>query len=124
MAADQNGTPGSSGRAGGPGVPASGAVLGPGAVVLLALLHLVGFVIVFGLGISLAEGGTALALNAGVASLLAPLLALFVGLTRWAPTETVGQATGLVRPRREVAWHGSAIVFFAIVLGLALAPVA
>ena len=125
--ADQNGTTGSSGPAGGPGVPSSGGALvplGAGAVVLLALLHLVGFVIVFGLGVNLAEGGAALVLNAGVASLVAPLLALFVGLTRWAPTETVGQATGLVRPRRDVAWHGGAVVFFAVVLGLALAPVA
>ena len=101
-------------------MPEPGRVLGPGTVILLAFLHLVAFILVMGLGASLAGTGSALFLNIAVASLVAPLGALYAGLARYAPSEPTFAAAGLRAipggPRRAAG-----VLLFASILGVALA---
>ncbi len=90
---------------------------------LVGFLHLIGFIVVFGIGASLASGGEALVMNAGVASLVAPLVALYVALVRWAPHERLRTAVGLTRVPGGLGGT-VAVVALAMLLGAALAPLA
>jgi membrane protease YdiL (CAAX protease family) len=97
------------------------APLGPGSAIILALVHLAVFVVVFTIGAGLQGEGArqgALVLNFGVAAVVAPLVALVVGLIRHAPDETFAGATRSLRPRGR-GWLGFAMAVFA---GVALAP--
>lgn len=98
-------------------------MLGAGTAVLFGFLHLIAFILVFGLGASLVSGSTALELNAAVAQLVAPLLALYAALARWAPSESTTAAVGL-QPVAGSRWRALQVFFFAIVLGVVLAPLA
>jgi membrane protease YdiL (CAAX protease family) len=93
---------------------------GPASVALFAVLHLVAFVFVFALGASINGGTSGLVLNEGVAALVAPLLALYAALARWAPGVPLGEAVGLVRIPGG-AGRGILVCVFAVVLGVALA---
>jgi len=98
-------------------------VPGPLTALLYGFIHLIGIILVFGLGASLVESTSALLLNQGVAALVAPLLALYLALARWAPTEPTAAAVGLVAiPGGR--WRGAAVIFFAVILGVSLAPLA
>jgi membrane protease YdiL (CAAX protease family) len=100
--------------------PPAAKPLAAGGLLLAAFVHLAAFIVIFSLGASLVDGTDALLLNAGVAAVAAPLLALFVTLVRYAPDEPTRIATGLVglgSRKRSVAVLG-----LALVLSLALAP--
>jgi membrane protease YdiL (CAAX protease family) len=96
---------------------------GPRTAFLFGFIHLTVFILVFALGASLVEATSALLVNEGVAALVAPLLALYVALARWAPTEPTLAAVGLVRLPGGT-WRALRVLTFAIVLGAALALLA
>jgi membrane protease YdiL (CAAX protease family) len=81
--------------------------------VLLGVVHLVGVILVLALAGGM--GGEDLLLNLGVAAVVAPLGALYLGLVRHAPNEPTARAAGLVRPA-GLAWAQVAVAFLAGVL--------
>jgi membrane protease YdiL (CAAX protease family) len=111
--------------AGGGAAPGQGVSPAPGprTAFLFGFIHLTAFILVFALGASLVEANSALLLNEGVAALVAPLLALYVALARWLPQEPTLTAVGLVRVPGG-PWRTLGVFFFAVVLGVALAPLA
>jgi hypothetical protein len=92
----------------------------PAATLLLLLVYYGGYMAVVLLGGMVSEGELVGVLFFAAAAVVAPLAALYVGLTRYAPAEDTVAALGLERPRGR-QWLQIAL---AVLAGAALAPLA
>jgi hypothetical protein len=92
---------------------------GPGAALLLLLVYFAANAVVLLIGDSLSDGPVGIVFFAA-AAVIAPLVAVYVGLIRHAPDEPTAPALVLTWPRGKAWLH----LGIALIVGAALAPLA
>jgi membrane protease YdiL (CAAX protease family) len=90
----------------------------PSSALLCLFVYYAAYLAVIMLGAAFSEGEHVGVLFVGAAAVVAPLVAVYVGLIRYAPDEPTAPALGLSRP------SGWSLVALAVVVGAALAPLA
>jgi membrane protease YdiL (CAAX protease family) len=88
--------------------------------VFLTFVHFVTFMAVITLGAAFSSGEYVSALFVVASGLVGPLAALYVGLTRYAPTERTSSALSLDTPQ-DRQWG---VLLFSVLAGAVLAPLA